>query len=311
MGENVVSKFKFVFGPVPSRRMGSSLGISPIPDNTCNYACIYCQLGRTKHMTNRRREFFPLKAILEEFKQYNEANYDVVTVVGEGEPTLYSRLGDLLIELKKLTAKPLAVVTNGALLGSEEVKRDLMHADIVLPSIDAYDEVLFKKINRPHGTLDYNSVYDGLVDFSKRYQGQLFLEIMLLSGVNDDEQSLSRFAEVLDKIRYDRLYINTPVRPPAESNVVACDRETIERAVQFLGGISIDMLAEGSFSSDIADDYEAVLSIIGRHPMNQFELSSFASGRAHCDVAQLIERLKADDAVVKAEYKGYLTYRLK
>ncbi len=306
-----MSNFKYVFGPVPSRRMGSSLGVSPIPDNTCNYACVYCQLGRTKHMTNARREFFPLEDILDEFKQYNEADYDVVTIVGEGEPTLYSRLGDLLIELKKLTAKPLAVVTNGALLSREDVSADLMHADIVLPSMDAYNAVLFKKINRPYGTLDYDVVYNGLVDFSKRYRGQLFLEIMLLAGVNDDKASLGQFAEVLKNIRYDRLYINTPVRPPAESSVVACDQATIERAVQFLGGISIDMLAEGSFSSDIADDYEAVLSIIGRHPMNQFELVSFASRRERCDVEQLIEKLKADDAVLKTEYKGYVTYRLK
>ncbi|PID27581.1 MAG: radical SAM protein [Candidatus Cloacimonadota bacterium] len=304
--------FKHIFGPVPSRRMGSSLGVSPLPDGTCNYSCVYCQLGRTRRMINDRRKFFPLEKIIDEFKKHhNKNNYDVVTVVGEGEPTLYSRLGDLLIELKKLTDKPVAVITNGSLLYREDTQKELMNADIVLPSLDSWNKQLFKKINRPHGKLDYETVYNGLVTFSNLYKGQLFLEIMLMKGINDDDESLEKFAEIIKNIRYDRLYINTPVRPPAELNVSVCDKETIEKAVKYLGGISIEMLAEGSFSSDIEDDYEAILSIIGRHPMNQFEIKSFADSRKNCDAKEITEKLNNDSNTVKTEYKGYVTYRLK
>lgn len=305
-----MTEMKYVFGPVPSRRMGRSLGVSPIPRKTCNYSCIYCQLGRTDKMTNRRQAFFPLEDILAEFDRHGEDNYDVVTVVGEGEPTLYSRLGELLAALKSRTQKPVAVITNGALLYDPQVRQELMEADIVLPSLDSCDEKTFRRVDRPFGQLDFARVAQGLVDFSQAYTGRLYLEIMLMDGINDDEASLEGFARLLKDIRYDRLYINTPVRPPAETDVRVSHPETIQKAVALLGGISIDMLAAGSFSSDIPYDYEAVLSIIRRHPMNQYEIASFLESRHASDPAALLERLRADARVEEAVYKGYCTYRL-
>lgn len=308
-----MNEMNYVFGPVPSRRMGRSLGISPIPQKACNYSCIYCQLGRTNKMTNRRQEYFPLEDILAEFDQHHskEENYDVVTIVGEGEPTLYSRLGELILALKGRTSKPIAVITNGALLYDERVRTDLMHADLVLPSLDAFDQASFQAIDRPHGFLNYDEVFQGLITFSHEYTGLLYLEIMLVDSMNDDEKSLAEFQSLLKKIRYDRLYLNTPVRPPAEDYAEACRPEAMQRAVEMLGGISIDMLAAGSFSSDIQDDYEAVRSIIGRHPMNQFELKSFLDSRQTQDPDSIIARLRDDPHVEEAEYKGYYTYRLK
>lgn len=308
-----MDEMKYVFGPVPSRRMGRSLGISPIPQKACNYSCVYCQLGRTNKMTNRRQEYFPLEDILAEFDQHHaqEENYDVVTIVGEGEPTLYSRLGELIAALKTRTTKPVAVITNGALLYDEGVRNDLMQADLVLPSLDGFDRDSFRAIDRPHGFLHYDEVFQGLVTFSHEYKGLLYLEIMLLDGVNDDEKSLKAFQSLLKELRYDRLYLNTPVRPPAENNVRACSPEAMHRAVEMLHGISIDMLAAGSFFSDIPDDYEAVLSIIGRHPMNQFELTSFLNSRQNQDPGSIIAKLRNNPHVEEAEYKGYYTYRLK
>lgn len=308
-----MNEMKYVFGPVPSRRMGRSLGISPIPQKACNYSCVYCQLGRTNKMTNRRQEYFPLEDILAEFDQHHskEENYDVVTIVGEGEPTLYSRLGELIVALKARTTKPVAVITNGALLYEEEVRNDLMKADLVLPSLDGFDCASFHAIDRPHGFLNYDEVFQGLVTFSHAYEGLLYLEIMLMDGINDDEKSLKAFQSLLKQLRYDRLYINTPIRPPAEDNVRACRPEAMQRAVEMLHGISIDMLAAGSFSSDIVDDYEAVLSIIGRHPMNQFEIMSFLDSRQNQNPNSIITRLQNDPHVEEAEYKGYHTYRLK
>lgn len=308
-----MKEFKYVYGPVPSRRLGISLGISPIPKKVCNYSCIYCQLGRTTKLTNSRSMYFKTEDILGEFKEVvkSDATFDVVTIVGEGEPTLFSGLGDLLAEMKKLTDKPLVVITNGALLYDSRVQSELMNADIVLPSMDAYDEESFKKLNRPHGSLDFGMVYSGLKSFSEAYTGQLWIEIMLVKGINDSDDVFYRYKSLLEGISYDRLYLNTPVRPPAESYVSTVDSDSMSRAVEILGGVSIDLLSSEGFHSEIPDDYEALLSIIKRHPMNQYEVSSFLSSRSSADKESIFEKLSSDEKIEPVEYKGYTTYRLR
>ena len=308
-----MSTLKYVFGPVPSRRLGRSLGVSPIVKKACNYSCIYCQLGRTDKMTNTRKEFFPVDDILEEFKEYlkDDDKFDIISLVGEGEPTLYSELGELIKGLKSLTDKPIAVITNSALMGDESVRKDLMEADIVLPSLDSYDEESWHKIDRPHGKLVYNEVFDGLIKFTKEFKGQVFMELMLMDGINDSEKALNKFKDLLSKLTYDKLYINTPVRPPAEDYAIVASKEKIEYACELLGGISIDSLASGGFFSEIEDNYEAILSIIGRHPMNQYEIAGFLDSRNAKNKDELFERLNNDSKVAPTEYKGYITYRLK
>ena len=194
-----MSGYKYLFGPVPSRRLGASLGVSPIPERTCNYSCVYCQLGRTLRMTNTRQEFFPLEEILAEFREYLQGSipFDVVTVVGEGEPTLYSRLGELIAGLKKETDKPVAVITNGALLYDAEMRRELMEADIVLPSLDAVTEEQYRKIDRPMGSIGFAEMAEGLRQFAREYQGQLWIEIMLVDGMNDSPEDIAAFKEFL------------------------------------------------------------------------------------------------------------------
>ena len=302
---------RYVFGPVPSRRLGRSLGISPIPEKTCNYSCTYCQLGRTDKLTNERKMFFPVEDIIEEFKGYDlqTAKVDIITIVGEGEPTLYLGLGELLKELKKLTNIPVAVITNGALLYDIQVRKELSYADIVLPSMDSFDGDSFKKIDRPHGKLDYDKVFQGLVTFSQEFEGQIWVEIMLIDGVNTEEKALQAFNKQLKQVRHDRVYINTPVRPPAESDVKVANSQSIARAVELLGAISIDMLAAGDFYSDVEDDLEAVISIASRHPMNQFEVGSFLDSRMVENKEQIIEKLKEDSRIRVLDYKGILTFR--
>lgn len=306
-------KFRYIYGPVPSRRLGISLGISPIPKKTCNYSCIYCQLGRTDKMTNTRESFFPPEDIMSEFKEYLSSgqHFDAVTIVGEGEPTLYLDLGNLLTELKKKVNVPLAVITNGALLYDSKLQEELYNADIVLPSFDAYDEASFRNINRPHGTLDFKRCYEGLAEFSNNYKGELWLEIMLMRGVNDNDSSLFKYRSLLEKIKYSKLYINTPVRPPAEGNVYSIDRERMERAVEILHGISIDKLVSEGFKSEMSDDYSAILSIIKRHPMNQFEIKAFLESRQNREPEKMIKMLYEDKEVDHIDYKGFTTYRLK
>lgn len=304
---------KYIYGPVPSRRLGLSLGISPIPKKTCNYSCIYCQLGRTKKMTNTRQMFFDPADILKELDQVlaKGINFDVLTIVGEGEPTLYAGLGKLIGEIKKRTDKALAVISNGALLYDPDVQEELMPADIVLPSMDAFDEKSFKKINRPHGNLKFENIRRGLIDFSKKYTGQLWLEIMFLKNINDSDTAIEKYLHLLREIEYDRLYINTPVRPPAEADVEMVSQERLKYISEKLGGISIDLLSSVGFHSDIKDTYAAIISIIKRHPMNQFEIESFIDSRNDNDKAQIFKKLNNDKKVEFITYKGYDTYRLK
>ncbi|MBF8982857.1 radical SAM protein [Lutibacter sp. B2] len=306
-----MKEYKYLFGPVPSRRMGLSIGVSPIPKKYCNYSCIYCQLGRTNHLTNERKCFFELEDILEEFKDYlkSEKAFDVVTVVGEGEPTLYKDLGKLIIELKKHTTKPVAVITNGGLLNKKEVRDDLKNADIVLPSFDACDEKTFKKVDRAHGRINFSEIYEGLIDFSNEYEGQLWIETMIMKDLNDDEESLMKMKKLLEKVKYDRLYINTPVRPPAEEWVEQVSSDKISLAVNILKGISIDMLDSKGFASEVEDDYEAIISIIRRHPMNQYEIRSFLESRNCNNIEDILERLQEVKNVDIVAYKGYDTYR--
>ena len=308
-----MEELNYIFGPVPSRRMGQSLGVSPIPKKTCNYSCIYCQLGRTNRMTNERKEYFPLEDILEEFDRCSAelAHCDVVTIVGEGEPTLYLRLGDLIQGIQARTDKPVAVITNGALMGDPQVRKELSLADIVLPSMDSFDEESWRKTDRPHKELIYQNVIEGLKTFSEEYEGQLYLEIMLMNGINDSKEQLDRFKELLKDIKYTKVYLNTPVRPPAEADVSVSSPETLSYASDLLNGISIEVLASGGFYSELSDDYEAILGIIGRHPMNQHEINGFLESRNNPDPEGVLKRLAEDPKVKPMEYKGYCTYRLK
>ncbi len=308
-----MKKYKYLYGPVPSRRMGLSLGVSPIPKKYCNYSCIYCQLGRTNNLTNNRETFYDNSEILKEFEDYLKENikFDVITIVGEGEPTLYKDIKELIIGLKEKTSKPVAVITNGSLLYEKEVRNALTYADIVLPSLDAYDEETFKKINRPYGKIKFKEILDGLIMFSNEYKGQLWLETMIIKDINDSEEALKKMKETFRNINYDRLYINTPVRPPAEDWVEQVSDKTIQLAVKTLNGISIEMLKSEGFYSEEENDYDAILSIIRRHPMNQFEINSFLNTRNCNNIDEIFQKLSLNSNVEIVNYKGYNTYRLR
>lgn len=310
-----MDNFKYIYGPIPSRRLGLSLGVSPIPKKFCNYSCVYCQIGVTHNLTNTRREFFPLEDIINEFKKYisSDKNFDVVSIVGEGEPTLYSKLGELIISLKKLTDKPIAVITNTGLLYDKNVQEELLNTDIVLPSMDFFSQESFKALHRPYGRLDFQKSYNGLVEFSKKFKGELWLEVMLIEDINSSKEDLLKLKELINNINYSKIYINTAVRPPAESWVKPASKETIDFAVELLDGISIDNLSDGNFISEIKDNYEAILSIIKRHPMNQHELKGFLLGRklTNKEIENIFLRLKEDENIEILEYKGFYTYRLK
>lgn len=263
-------------------------------------------------MCNERKTYVDVKEILEECKTYliKENQFDVITIVGEGEPTLYSEIGILIKGIKKLTVKPVAVITNGSLLSDTDLSLQLNEADIILPSLDAYDQESYEKINRPYGQLRFDKVFKGLKEFASSYKGEVWVETMLIHNLNDDMNSLSKLRYLLDQVSYDRLYLNTPVRPPAESWVKEPTAESLALAVEILKGISIDSLTSGTFFSEEENDLDALLSIIKRHPMNQHEIKSLLQSRFSADVQGTIRRLEMDTRIEKINYKGYITYRM-
>lgn len=212
---------KTVFGPVPSRRLGQSLGVDPIPSKTCNWNCVYCQLGRSKPMIGERSEYIPRQTILAELTEtlatHPAGSIDWITFVGSGEPTLHSALGWLIAETKKLTQIPVAVITNGSLLYRPEVRKELLLADAVLPTLDAGDAALYKKINRPMGELTFERLVDGMIAFREEYTGKLWVEVMLIKGLNDTLPALSLPAATLKRIQPDEVHINLPTRPPCRT----------------------------------------------------------------------------------------------
>jgi wyosine [tRNA(Phe)-imidazoG37] synthetase (radical SAM superfamily) len=269
---------KYIFGPVPSRRLGQSLGIDTIPLKTCNWNCVYCQLGRTVPLTNERCEYVPAEDILLEAEQVlsssTNESIDWVTFVGSGEPTLHSRIGWLIQQIKALTDKPVAVITNGSLLYLPEVREELSLVDAVLPTLDTGTATLYKLINRPHAEVTFDRLINGLIAFRKEYKDKLWLEVMLVQGLNDSVQALEDIARILQKVEPEAVHINLPTRPPAETWVKPPDDEGLMRAISILGNIAeVVHSAEGEFNLGGYDDIlDSIIGIITRHPMRQDEL---------------------------------------
>jgi wyosine [tRNA(Phe)-imidazoG37] synthetase (radical SAM superfamily) len=210
---------RYLYGPVPSRRLGRSLGLDLVPLKTCTYDCIYCQLGRTTNKTTERKEYVPIEEILVELERRLASGPvpDYVSLAGSGEPTLNSRIGELIARIKKLTDIPVAVLTNGSLLWMRQVQDALMEADLVLPSLDAGDERLFRHVNRPHRDIHFEQMIEGLITFRERFQKPLWLEVFLLAGVTGIAAEVRKIAAIADRIHPDKVQLNTVARPPAEA----------------------------------------------------------------------------------------------
>jgi wyosine [tRNA(Phe)-imidazoG37] synthetase (radical SAM superfamily) len=301
---------KYVFGPVPSRRLGQSLGIDTIPLKTCNWNCVYCQLGRTRPVTNERVDYYPAEAILKEVHQalasHEHGEIDWVTFVGSGEPTLHASLGWLIRQVKGMTDLPLAVITNGALLYQSEVRQDLQPADAVMPTLDAGTSRLYRQINRPHPAITFERLVEGLAAFRRAYQGRLWIEVMLVSGLNDSEQALEDIADVLSSIKPDEVHINLPTRAPVETWVQEPDEEGLMRASAILGDIAqVVHPTEGTFDlSGCEDVLEAILGIITRHPLRQEQLERTLIRWSLERVEQVLAELEASGRAQIVERYG-------
>lgn len=226
-----------VYGPVPSRRFGLSLGVDLVPKKTCCYDCVYCQLGKTTELTAERTDFYPVEEVLADVKAALDSGPapDVITLAGSGDPSLYRSIGPLIDSLHELCDIPVVLLTNGALLFDGEVARDALQADILAPSLDAGDQDTFSRINRPHPSIGFVEMIRGLQTVCEKHPGTVRLEVMLVGGQNDSDESIQRIAGQLGPIRADSIDINTPVRPAPGGEAVASDEERLETAARAFG----------------------------------------------------------------------------
>ena len=292
------SEMQHVFGPVPSRRLGMSLGIDPIPLKTCNYSCVYCQLGRSRRLADRRRPYFSVSDIAaevaSELDRLGDGAVDWVTFVGAGETTLSSRLGSLIRFVKSITDVPVAVITNGSLLYMPSVRADLAAADAVLPSLDAGDEDLYRRINRPRRQLSFERLVDGLVDLRQSFDGKLWVEVMLVRGMNDSADALHGIKAVLERVKPDEIHLGVPTRPPAEPWVEPPLLEAdVEWAASIFEGVApvlrpVSSSVEPTFDGNLSD---ALLNILRRHPMQQVEIEGLALHGVRHQVEEALEAL--------------------
>jgi wyosine [tRNA(Phe)-imidazoG37] synthetase (radical SAM superfamily) len=226
-----------VYGPVPSRRFGLSLGVDLVPYKTCSYDCVYCQLGRTEQTTLRRQAFFEPEVIAVEVQKALEQGPkpDVVTLAGSGEPTLYAPLGRLVELLRERSATPIVLLTNGGTLFLEDVAEDALVVDVLAPSLDAGDEETFRLVNRPDPEVTFQNMVDGIERFRRRFVGEVRLEVMLVRDLNDSTASITNLEQQIDRIRPPAVDLNTPVRPGASVDAKPCTEEFLSRVARQFG----------------------------------------------------------------------------
>jgi len=268
---------KHIFGPVASRRLGRSLGIDLVPFKTCTWDCIYCECGRTTRHTMTRTEFVPLADLVREFEEWCAAGgtADIITLAGSGEPTLYARLGELIAALKARSAIPVCVLTNGTLLWREDVRHELQHADIVVPTFDAPDAATFQRIHRPCRELDYAQYLEGLRLFAHEHAGQLWLEVFLVPGINDSDAMVRRIAAMAAALHPAKVQLNTAVRPGAEPDVrpLACERMR-ELAMLFTPPAEVIGTHQPTAAAGAEVTEQQVLETVRRRPCTLADLAA-------------------------------------
>jgi wyosine [tRNA(Phe)-imidazoG37] synthetase (radical SAM superfamily) len=303
---------KYIFGPVPSRRLGRSLGVDLVPYKTCTFNCIYCDLGRTTHKTITRQAYVSSEEIQGELELNSsvlEKKPDFITLSGSGEPTLNTDIGEIIRRIKQITSIPIAILTNSSLLSSKEVRRDLSEADVVLPSLDAITPALFEYINRPHPSLRIEEIISGLIQFRKQYRGQIWLEVVFCRGINDDKEEIERLKGVIERIQPDRVQLNTPVRPPAEEFAYPLTTTQLEEIRKKLGD-KAEIISE--FGAPLGEEFNSVkdteiLNLIKRRPCTTEDISK-ALGLRIDEVVKHLDHLTKTGAIRYRMYEHRCYY---
>jgi len=302
----------YIYGPVPSRRLGFSLGVDIIPHKTCTIECIYCQLGRTTHKRIKRKSFAPKEDIIQAIIKSVSARRDIdfVTFSGSGEPTLNSDIGSLIHEVKKVISIPVAVLTNGTLLFQKDVQSDLMEADVVLPSLDAASQEVFQRVNRPHKSLKIEPIIDGLKSFRRLFKGIIWLEIMLVKGFNNNRQELSRLKKALSEIKPDKVYLNTVSRPPSEIYAEPLSPAEMIAIRNYLDG-NCEVIAEfhKKRSPEVKDIEGSIIEMTKRRSLTATDIADVL-GISETDAESMLGRLMVEGTLIEKQYgtKNYYIF---
>lgn len=295
--------YNYLFGPVPSRRLGISLGIDLIPAKTCSLNCIYCECGKTTNLTNERKEYVPFFDVIRELKHYlnNNPVPDFITFSGSGEPTLNSKIGNIIEFLKlNYTNIPIAVLTNGTLFDQKEVRTELLKSNLVLPSLDAASKSSFKEINRPFHSLSINKYIQGLIDFRKEYSGKIWLEVLILPGYNDDKEDLKLLKDAFVKIKPDKIQLNSLDRPGTLNNLRSATRNELQKIADFFDLDNVEIIVSAPKRKEIKsyrkDTETAILETIHRRPCTLQDLTEIL-GIHRNEINKYLDILETDDKI--------------
>ncbi len=304
-------KHSHVYGPVPSRRLGRSLGVDLVPFKVCPFDCTYCQVGRTTIHTDRRDTYIDADEILAELREVLDAGAeaDYITLSGSGEPTLHAELGRIIAAIKGMTDIPLAVLTNAALLSDPSVRKALLPADLIVPSLDAGDPETFARVNRPCAGVTFATVVDGLKALRREYHGRIQLEVLLVAGVNDGDEQIAALKTVIDEIAPDAVELNTVTRPPADADAKAASPATLEKFRAALGAKAKVVAARtGDGASAGAISGDDVLAMVSRRPCT---IDDLAHGlQCHLwQAEQAVAALEAAGEVVRQDQDGRTYYQ--
>ena len=309
-------QYNTLFGPVPSRRLGISLGVDLVPMKTCTLNCIYCECGKTSHLTLERKEYVSFEAVKKELTHYlaHHARPDYITFSGSGEPTLNSKIGDVTRFLKdRVPDVPVAVLTNSTLFSRKQVRSDIKHAVVVIPSLDAVTEKIFNKINRPSPHLHVDTIIDGLIRFRKEYRGKIWLEVFIIPGMNDTTAELNALKLVIGKIKPDQVHLNTLDRPGSVSTLRAATREELKHVLNVFQMENAAIVADPPEQKELfayrKDTAAAILGTIARRPCTSKDLSEIL-GLPVKEVDTYLKSLEADEKIKVVKQKRGLFYQL-
>ena len=300
-----------VFGPVPSRRLGLSLGVDLIPAKTCTYDCLYCQVGRTTLKTVQTDAFVPIQEVIDELKKRLEIfTPDAVTLSGSGEPTLYSKIDQVIAAIKKITDTKIAILTNGSLFGQEVVRRRVAGADIILPTLTTAFEETFRTIHRSHPELYLKSIIEGLKRLRQMYNGQIFLEVFLLAQINDSEKELKGLKKIIDVISPDKVQLNTVVRPPADQSAISLDMERLKEIRDFFGE-KAEIIAEAPLrrSGQYDTMVESILEMAKRRPLRASDIATLFNMPLQ-EAEGVVKGLEIKGTLRQQEHLGEVYYML-
>lgn len=273
--------YRYLFGPVPSRRLGRSLGIDLVPLKTCTFDCVFCQVGRTTRETIERAEYVPVDAVAAELEDWTRAGgrADCVTLAGSGEPTLHARFGDVLDIARTVTGARVALLSNGSLFDRSDVRRDAARADLVKGSLSAWDESSYRQVNRGCAGLSFERIVEGLRIFRSEFTGEMWLEVMIVAGVNDAPEQVARIAAIAARIGPDRVHLNTVVRPPADADARAVDPAQLT-ALAALFRPPAEVIASFGGTPPPGGgrpDATGLLALVERHPSTVEQLAAVAN----------------------------------